>query len=142
MKPRHVLFATVMTLLAGAAYAGYYQPFPVDVDLDLSQASGDQYSARADRNKDVLIGCGTRVLDDGVSSFSFGFCQATDAEGDTITCTTLNPSLVDAMSANNTLAFITFSWDPETLDCTRVGFSTQSFYIPEKLLTKKKKRKK
>ena len=140
MKTRHVFFATILTLLAGAAYGGLYLPFPVEVDLDLAQANGDQYSARTDANDEVFIGCGTRVFDDGVNTFSFGFCQATDAEGDVINCSTENPTLVDAMSANNTFAFITFSWDANTFECTRVGFSTQSFYLPEKPSKKKKKK--
>ena len=132
MKTRHVLATIILTLLAGATYAGLYQPFPVEVDLDLFQANGDQFSARRDPNDDVFIGCGTRVIDDGLGgAILFGFCQATDSEGDTIACSTQNPSLVEAMSATSTYAFITFSWDAVTLECTRVGFSTQSFYIPK-----------
>ena len=40
------------------------------------------------------------------------------------------PELVITMAATADFSFITFNWD-ENDECTRIGFSTQSFYLPE-----------
>ncbi len=134
MKIRHLLSSAVLTLLAGAAYAGFEQPVPVVVDSDNLTAFGDQLTARTSDDDVSLIGCGTRNFDDGFGfSFRFGFCQATDTDGNNVICTTQNPNLIDEMRANSSYSFITFSWDDDgfgNLTCNRVGFSTQSFYLP------------
>ncbi len=134
MKIRHLLSSAVLTLLAGAAYAGFVQSLPVVVDLDNQTAFGDQLGARTANDDVSLIGCGTRNFDDGLGfSFRFGFCQATDTDGNNVICTTQNPNLIDEMRANSSYSFITFSWDDDgfgNLTCNRVGFSTQSFYLP------------
>ncbi len=134
MKIRHFVLTGFVTLLAGLAYAGLTQPAPVVIDFDNFTAFGDQYTARTAKDDTSFIGCGTRNIDDGMGfSFRFGFCQAGDADGNTVTCLTENPNLLDEMRANNSFAFITFSWEDDgagNLTCNRVGFSTQSFYLP------------
>ncbi len=132
MKVRYLLSIATLMALAGAAYAGFVQPAPVIVDLDSRSALGDQLTARVSANDVEFIGCGTRIIDDGMGgTFSFGFCQATDALGVNGFCSTTNPNLIDAMHATSAYAFIIFSWN-ELDECTRVGFSTQSFYLPDK----------
>ena len=135
MKIRYVISIAVLTLLAGIAYAGLVQPAIVDVDLDNMIALGDQFTARTSTNETEFIGCGTRNLDDGVNQFAFGLCQAEDSEGDFIVCFTQNSSLIDEIRGLSAYAFITFSWQDGGFggtECTRVGFSTQSFYLPKK----------
>jgi hypothetical protein len=135
MKIRYLLSITVLTLLAGAAYAGLSRPAPVVVDLVNMSANGDQLSARTSADDVTFIGCGTRSFDDGTGNeFRFGFCQAGDADGIEVTCFTQNAVLLDEMRASNDYAWITFGWQDDGgggLDCIRVGFSTQSFYLPE-----------
>jgi len=135
MKIEHLLSITVLVMLAGIAYGGLVQPAPVSVDLVNRTALGDQLTARTSAGNTEFIGCGTRNFDDGTgNAFRFGFCQASDADGDEITCFTENDNLIDEMRANNDYAWITFSWQDDGFggaDCTRVGFSTQSFYLPE-----------
>ncbi len=131
MKLKITLLGAALTLLAGVALAGATQSVPVDVDLDARFAFGDMVTARTGKGKDVFIGCGTRVNADPM--FTFGFCQARDVEGDLINCFTQNPVLLDAMAATSAYAFITFAWQDDGdggAECTRVGFSTQSFYLP------------
>jgi hypothetical protein len=79
--------------------------------------------------KDVFIGCGTRTLKTGAEPFYFGFCQATDAEDDSACCFTEDGDLLSSMDIMSDSSFITFSWDPGTGECIRVGFSNQSFYL-------------
>lgn len=137
MKIRNMFGTIILTLLAGIAYAGLTQPAPVLIDFDNMTALGDQLTARTAPDDTSFIGCGTRHFDDGMgNSFRFGFCQAGDADGNTITCFTENPNLLDEMRGNSSYGFVTFSWDDDgtgNLTCNRVGFSTQSFYLPEPL---------
>ena len=121
--------------MAAAASAGLSQPAPVVIDRDFMFAQGDQNAARIAKDDVSFIGCGIRVFDDGVNSFSFGFCQANDSEDNFFVCFTENANLLDAIKATSAFAFITFSWqddggDPDDGECIRVGSSTQSFYLP------------
>ena len=127
MKVKYLLIA-LLTAFAGAAYAGLTQPAVVEVDLVGGFAQGDQVTARTAKEDNVFIGCGIRIFDNGVP-FTFGFCQAEDSDGDHIICVTQEPGLLEAMRSTSAYAFITFSWD-ENDECTRIGFSTQSFYLP------------
>lgn len=124
-------------LIAMPAFAGETQPAEVMVDLDNFFAQGDMLTARTDDNDEVFIGCGTRNFSDGAGGlFSWAFCQAVDAEGDRATCFTFNTPLVDTINAINDNSFITFSWTDDgagNLECTRMGFSTQSFYLGSKV---------
>lgn len=135
MRIRYLFTTLILTLLAGSGYAGYVQPAPVDVDLDNYFALGDQLTARTSDNEDEFIGCGIRIFDDGGLGFTFGFCQARDSEGDHIACFTDNADLLEVMRSTSAYAFITFSWEDDGFGgatCTRIGFSTQSFYLPDK----------
>ncbi len=134
MKNIYLISIAVLMLGAGTVHAGAVIPSPVLVDLDNMFAQGNQVTARFADNDTDLIGCGVRVFDDGISQFSFGFCQATDSDEENIVCFTQNPNLLETMRANSDFAFITFNWQDDGFggfECTRVGFSTQSFYIPD-----------
>jgi hypothetical protein len=121
-------------LMASTAYAGLTQPAEVDVDLVNGTALGDQVSARYTADATQFIGCGTRRrLLAGGGYFDNGFCQAEDAAGEQITCFTTDAGLLEAIQSSGDYGFITFSWDVATSDCTRIGFSNQSFYLPKKL---------
>ncbi len=129
---RTPLFLAVLFACA-SAHASLVQPAPVDVDLDNNQASGDMVSARFADDDVTFIGCGTRNFSDPAapgSEFQFGFCQAQDADEEQFTCFTEDPFLLDKIKNVNDFSFITFAWN-EDGDCTSVGTSTQSFYIPE-----------
>ncbi len=129
MKIRNLLSITALTLIAGVAFAGLVQPAAVVVDVDNGTAQGDQWTARISKNDVEFIGCGIRLFDTGMGSFEFGFCQASDSEEVQLFCTTQNVDLLAAMRSTSAFAFVTFSLD-ENGDCTRIGFSTQSFYLP------------
>lgn len=132
-RTKIMLTSAGFAALATAAVAGYVQPAPVDVDLTTRLALGDQVTARYSKNDTEFIGCGIRKIQDGVGGvFTFGFCQAEDAGGDNILCNTQDAALLDAISSSGDFGFITFSWN-ESDECTRIGFSNQSFYLPSKL---------
>lgn len=94
----------------------------------------DMVTARFSDNDVEFIGCGIRTFDDGAGgTFTFGFCQATDSAGVNGFCQSTNTDLLLAMAATADFSFITFGWDAVG-DCTRIGFSTQSFYLPDGLV--------
>lgn len=132
-------------LMAAPAFAGETQPAEVTVDLDNFFAAGDMVTARTDANDEVFIGCGTRNTSDGAGGlFSWAFCQAVDAEGDRVTCFAFDSPLVDTIKAINDTSFITFSWTDDgagNLECTRMGFSTQSFYLGKEVKGNKEGKK-
>ena len=123
-------FVAWSALLPVLAFGGATQPAPVMIDLVNRAAQGDMWTARSSKNANELIGCGVRTFDNGGGGqFEFGFCQAVDADGVEAFCFTESPELADAVKAISDYSFITFSWD-EDGECTRIGSSTQSFYLP------------
>jgi len=133
MKARYVLITAILAIFSSIAVAGFIQPAPVVIDEASMSASGDMWTARTANNDVEFIGCGVRVFDDGTNAFSFGFCQAGDAEGLELTCFTENPVLLDTMNSASDFSFVTFGWVDDGFggaECVRVGFSTQSFYLP------------
>lgn len=138
MKLSQTIAATTMLVVSSLVYAGFTQPFSVEVIIqpDLSGiANGDMATARFADNDVELIGCGIRTFSDGAGGvFEFGFCQAVmddgTEEGLRGFCSTQNSGLLDTMKATGDYSFVTFSWN-EFGECTRIGFSTQSFYIPD-----------
>ncbi len=130
MKIRHLTVFTILALVSSISIAGYIQPATVTIDEAAMYATGDQWTARTADNDVELIGCGVRWFDDGLgNSYAYGFCQATDANEVKIICTTQNEILLDVIKALSTFSFITFSWNADN-ECTRIGMSTQSFYLP------------
>jgi len=138
MRAKYLLSTVALTLLAGAAYAGLFQPAPVFVDLVNRTAQGDQLTARVADNDVEFIGCGIRIFDADNQPFEFGVCQAVDSAEIAVFCSTQSPALLEAMRSTSAYAFITFSWD-EFGECTRIGFSTQSFYLPNPNIKPKEK---
>ena len=138
MKLKHLLSTAALVLLSSIVYAGLLQPAPVlvTVNADLSgDAQGDMATARFSASDLEFIGCGFRTIDDGAGGvLEFGFCQAGQddgsAEGLRGFCSTQRADLLDTVRALSDYSFVTFSWNAAG-ECTRVGFSTQSFYIPE-----------
>ncbi len=128
MKKGYSLVAAAMSLATTVAVAGYVQPAPVIIDFVDRSASGDMLTARNSTNAFEFIGCGVRYNNAGLTS---AFCQAGLGEADDqkITCFTNNPALVEAIHSISAYSFITFRWDVD-LNCTNIGVSSQSFYLP------------
>lgn len=136
MKLKQLVFTMVFALLASFVYAGAQNSVPVEI-IDNGDGSGaafgDMWTARTSKNDIDLIGCGIRTFDDGVFVFETGFCQAVMDDGTEFglrgSCFTESSVLLDAMKATGDMSFITFAWNTDG-ECTRIGFSTQSFYLP------------
>ena len=135
MKLKHKIMAAgvAAAFMSTAAIAGFKQPAPVDVDLVNQFAQGDMVSAQAAKDDVTFIGCGIRKIDTGAGVVSTGFCQAGDADEEQFTCFTQDPDLLAATASTADFSFITFAWN-EDGECTRIGFSTQSFYLTDKMV--------
>jgi hypothetical protein len=130
MNIKHTLAASVLLTVGSVASAGYVQPAPVTISFTDSVASGDMWTARTSDNPSAFIGCGVRYEATGLT---LAFCQAgvgPDEATQQIRCRTDNPLLADAIKAISAFSYISFSWDGAG-NCTRIGVSSQSFYLPE-----------
>ena len=143
MKMKQLLVTASMLLVSSLVFAGATNAVPVTVTLNedgSGDALGDMVTARFSESTVELIGCGVRSFSDGVGGvIEFGFCQARmedgSEEGLRGFCNTTNAGLLDAMKTTSNFAFVTFRWDANG-ECTNLGFSTQSVYIPKALKSK------
>jgi hypothetical protein len=116
-----------MLLVSSLASAGLVLPSPLSIDMTNMAASGDMRSARNSTNKAAYIGCGIRASAAG----AYIFCQAglTQDASQQVVCFSDSPALVEAVKAIGDFSYITFRWNANG-DCTYVGNSTQSIYLP------------
>ena len=143
MNMKKLWMLPALLLITITAQAGLVQPAPVVIDIDPVTgngfAQGDLVSARNSENEFEFIGCGIRFYDAGAGgAFQNGFCQARLDEGleegevGTVNCFTQNVALLEGINILSDSSFITFSWTDDgsgNLTCTRIGSSTQSFYL-------------
>ena len=137
MRTGTLAVGVALALAAVVAVGGTYSPAPLTIDLDNQLASGDMYSARLSGNPDALIGCGMRSPAPG---FTFGFCQAQigPADDEYVSCFTTDPGHMAVIGTMDDFSWISFRWDADG-NCTAVGSSTQSLYLPEFFKTDKVK---
>ena len=128
-----ILLAAAAAFVSTAAVAGFKQPAPVDVDLVNRFAQGDMVTAQQASDNITYIGCGIRKISTGGGVVSTGFCQARDAANEQFTCFTQDPDLLAATASTADFSFLTFSWNQDG-ECTRIGNSTQSFYLTDKMV--------
>lgn len=131
---RMKLIATAaLALSSSIAIAGAVKTVPVTVTVNADgsgSASGNMASARASANDVEYVGCGVRKYVNGAGGVDArGFCQASDAAGVTAYCFTDNGDLLDTFENVADYSFVAFSYNAEG-QCTYIGVSTQSFYIP------------
>jgi hypothetical protein len=134
MQLKKIVAASVLALGSAAAFAGLVQPAPVIVTLNpdgSGSASGDMAAARFSANDVEFIGCGVRRFSDPSGPILFAFCQATTADEVAGFCETEDPALIESIDGLSDYSFITFGWNADG-SCRAIGFSTQSFYIPDR----------
>jgi hypothetical protein len=138
MKSRNLTFvgAWAAALLLGSpvAMSGMTSSVPVEVivNADASgSAQGNMATARFTANTVEYVGCGVRYSISGTTTVKGGWCQATNSAGVNGFCSISgsNTELLNAISGTSDYSYLVFAWNAAGM-CTRVGFSTQSFYIP------------
>jgi hypothetical protein len=139
MRMRRMAAVGLLALISATALAGLQQPAPVVVTLNpdgSGSAFGNMATARFSDNDVEYIGCGVRRVAGAAGPILFAFCQANTADEVVGFCETEDTVLVDSIDGLSDYSFITFAWNADGT-CRSVGFSTQSFYIPDH--SKKKK---
>lgn len=132
IRKKLALIGAGAVFVSTAAVAGFVQPQPVTIDMPNMWAHGDQVSARYADNKEENIGCGIRTIQSGGAVMQWGFCQASNAKGEYVICQTQNEDLLQAIKAISAFSYIRFNWDRAN-ECTQIGNSTQSLYLPKGL---------
>lgn len=137
MKFKQLVLGAFLALVGGVAVGGQYAPAPLTIDFDNLVATGDMYTARLAGNPGDLIGCGIRSPAPG---YTFAFCQARLGPSDDqlVQCFTEDPAHVATVGAMDDFSYVLFRWDADG-NCTSVGNSTQSLYLPEFFKTDKTK---
>lgn len=136
MQMKQLISIGVLALGSSVAMAGLVTLTQVEVTLNpdgSGSALGSMSAARFSKNTVEYIGCGVRRFEDG--ALVFGFCQASTANAVLGFCSTENPFLAQSIGDQDDYSFVTFSWN-DTGECTSIGNSTQSFYIPSNIPTK------
>ena len=136
MNTKNLLVLLVLSMFSISVFAGQVAPAPLTIEINEDGsgfAGGDMRTARNSTNDIENIGCGTRIYDDGAGgTWSWAFCQATDADGVFAQCFTQNAGLVAALDSVADSSYLTFSWvadGEDNYECTKIGTSTQSFYL-------------
>jgi hypothetical protein len=136
MNTKNLLVLLLLSIFSVSVFAGQSAPVPLTITVNEDGsgfAGGDMRTARNSKNDIESIGCGTRIYDDGNGgTWSWAFCQATDADGVFAQCFTQNPGLAAALDSVSDSSYLTFNWvaDGEGgYECTKIGASTQSFYL-------------
>lgn len=142
MKKSVFVFLLTLPLVALSGTSGDFPIEVIDGDDGSGQAFGSLTSARYSDNDIELIGCGIF----NPPGARLGFCQARTANDDYRLCTTTDPVLMSTLSVLSSSSYINFRWDANG-ECTNIGISTQSSYLPEnndatKSVKKKKKKDK
>jgi hypothetical protein len=139
MSMKRMVAMGLLALISATASAGLEQENAVVVTLNADgsgSASGNMATARFSKNDVEYIGCGVRRVAGAAGPILFAFCQANTADEVVGFCETEDTVLVDSIDALSDYSFITFAWNADGT-CRSIGFSTQSFYIPDH--SKKKK---
>ena len=129
--------------LSLSATAGKYNPEPLTIReagfLGLNEARGSMGGARFSSNDLEEIGCRVAGKSNGFSEVQ---CQATDADGARVDCTSTEPAIIAAAQSMTTFSWIWFTTDsaiyfiddlnpPNTGTCERLYVSSKSFHIPD-----------
>ena len=122
----------LIALAATNATAGTSVDNSVTIDQDYLIALGNMKAARKSANEIESIGCGTRTqgITEGIGeAYSWGFCNATLPNDVSAYCYTEDPALINEINSLTDYAFVVFAWE-ENGDCSYIGNSTQSIYLP------------
>jgi hypothetical protein len=99
--------AGLVAVLSGTAYAGLKSNSPVFIDTGLRIANGSLGSVRNTADAVQHIGCYTNAFAASVTTF----CQARNAAGTSISCSTTSANLVNVVHGLTGDSHLWFSWN-------------------------------
>ncbi len=123
-----LLAVIAAALVAFPADAGTRETHLVDLSLESMNAMGDLGAVRNSFDQTQFIGCSiTAVKGQPIS----GMCAARDHRGQTASCQTSDPALIQAISYLHGDSFIQFSWN-EAWECTAITVYQSSMFQPKR----------
>lgn len=118
----------VLSLAASPARAGTKETHLVDLSLESMNAMGDLGAVRNSLSQTPFIGCSiTAVQGQPIS----GMCAARNQRGETVSCSTTDPTLIQAISYLHGDSFLQFSWN-SAWECTAITVYQSSMFQPKR----------
>lgn len=121
-----LLGAALIAVLSGTAYAGLKSTIPVSINTANRTASGALGSARNSADVVQHIGCYTYAMPASVTTF----CQARDAAGTSVSCSTTAANLVQVVRGMSGDSHLWFSWNAAGT-CTEIDLFNVSQAAPK-----------
>lgn len=106
----------------GAALAGARGRAEVYIDPRSRQADGNLVDARGSSDSIQRIGCFTY-------SFNRGVCLAVDSAGNSGSCYSINPDMIQIMRSLNSDSYVFFEWNESNV-CTMIYVDKSSVHRP------------
>lgn len=119
----------MLSVVAWPAFAGLRSPVPVNIYIaeapQISHASGSLGTASNSADKKQYIGC-TIIARPGVATSAI--CEASDANGQTLSCTTTKPGYVALAKSLHEDSYLSFErlWGPSD-ECLTIGVQNKSW---------------
>ena len=108
--------------MAGTKLAG-----PVQINSVARWAQGGMGYARATSDGVTELGCQVQVVSLVAPTMN---CMARDAAGNSIVCSSDDPSRMSILGATNSDSYLHFEWDANTT-CTTLYIASNSAYPPK-----------
>ncbi|MFO0683916.1 MAG: hypothetical protein U0234_17820 [Sandaracinus sp.] len=118
-------FLAVTTLGIGTAFAGAHWGMEVDIDLSARTAEGTMGTARASADGTQYIGCTVRATT-GPDVVRVT-CQARDAQGANLVCSSTRPVMIQAAAALQANSHLYFRAAPSTSECMTLHVDNFSY---------------
>jgi hypothetical protein len=113
--------------IAGAVRAGARKTGTVTINTSSHYAQGYLGSVRNSTNRVEFIDCYRYAYWTGYSDL---WCTATDSSGNSVSCSTETPELIQAASAISGDSFVAFDWD-DGGECTEIDVDNGSYTAPK-----------
>jgi hypothetical protein len=121
--------AIVAGLLAGSAWAGSKDSWPLTINVGTSTVQGSLATVRASADPKSLIGCEVSGVA-GAYGGNLVSCWAQDAAGTFLSCWSQNPVMASALGSLNGDSLVRFSFDASG-QCTYLTATNLSWAEPK-----------
>ncbi|MCU0686128.1 MAG: hypothetical protein MUF34_28425 [Polyangiaceae bacterium] len=121
-----IALVLVSAAFSATAWAGYRYPVEVQIDAANRTAKGALGSARGSADNNQAIGCRITV---NAGSNPAVFCEATDAAGNSASCSSTDKGIVTAATSIRDSSIVGFAWNPSGL-CLSLSIENYSSNPP------------
>ena len=123
---RRLIAVAALALGVTPALAGYKTTVPVYIDSAARTALGSLGTVRNSADSNQWIGCS---VSSGGTGSPWARCYATNAAGQSVSCTAFDAELVVAAGSIRPTSYVKFVWDTYG-ECTQIRVENWSAYRP------------